>query len=86
MARVPGLITKVLGTIWVIRLKALGHEMRIREKGSGVMFGNQCSLSFQGFLSCVAPAVPPGRDVGNACSPGPPWGGPVRMFHAGGRR
>ena len=51
-----------------------------------VLFGNQCSLSFQGFLSCVAPAVPPGRDVGNACSPGPPWGGPVRMFHAGGRR
>lgn len=41
MARVPGSITKVLGTIWVIRPKALGHEMRIREKGSGVMFGTE---------------------------------------------
>ena len=41
MTRAPGLITKVLGTIWVIRPKALGHEMRIREKGSGVMFGTE---------------------------------------------
>lgn len=47
MARVPGLITKVLGTIWVIRPKALGHEMRIREKGSGVMFGTETISEFE---------------------------------------
>lgn len=43
----PGLITKVLGAIWVIRLKALGHEMRIREKGSGVMFGTETISEFE---------------------------------------
>lgn len=43
----PGLITKVLGTIWVIRLKALGHEMRIREKESGVMFGTETISEFE---------------------------------------
>ncbi len=47
MARVPGSITKVLGTIWVIRPKALGHEMRIREKGSGVMFGTETISEFE---------------------------------------
>ena len=47
MSRVPGLITKVLGTIWVIRLKALGHEMRIREKESGVMFGTETISEFE---------------------------------------
>lgn len=41
MTRAPELITKVLGTIWIIRSKALGHEMRIREKGNGVMFGTE---------------------------------------------
>lgn len=43
----PGLITKVLGTIWVIRLKTLGHEMRIGEKGSGVMFGTETISEFE---------------------------------------
>ena len=47
MARVPGLITKVLGAIWVIRPKALGHEMRIREKESGVMFGTETISEFE---------------------------------------
>lgn len=43
----PGLITKVLGTIWVIRPKALGHEMRIGEKGSGVVFGTETISEFE---------------------------------------
>lgn len=47
MARVPGLIAKVLGAIWAIRPKARGHEMRIREKGSGVMFGIEAISEFE---------------------------------------
>lgn len=31
VAGTPGLIAKVLGAVWVIRPKALGHEMRISE-------------------------------------------------------
>lgn len=40
-------VTKVLGAIWAIRPKARGHEMRIREKGSGVMFGIEAISEFE---------------------------------------
>ena len=45
----------------VIRLKALGHEMRIREKGSGVMFGTETISEFEMRRRAENFSVPPAQ-------------------------